>query len=167
MPMEPPLRDFNWESAGCNRYTAPVFRGDIRDCLRERPLVAGEVLGGVLPLAVREVGRLLDDASTVLAGALTVRVRIVYTHHHRVRGLARPRRSAVVADITENHRAIANAQLRAVVLAYLHTLDNPERRAQPVNRRAHVRIDQDGDHGRFWDGAVGLHCGHPISTNPL
>jgi hypothetical protein len=56
--------------------------GDIGERLRERPLVTGEVLDGVLSLAVGEVGRFHDDASAELASAFAVCVHILDTHHH-------------------------------------------------------------------------------------
>jgi hypothetical protein len=80
-----------------------------------------------------------------------VGVGVFHTHHHRVGDLARPRRPAVLAHVADDDRSLAEAQLRAMVLADAYTLDEPERRAQPLHRRSHVRVDQDGDHGRGWD----------------
>ena len=57
----------------------------------------------------------------------TMGVRVVDAHQDRVGRLARPRRPAVVADVADDHRAVAEGELRAMVLADLQSLDEPER----------------------------------------
>ena len=107
----------------------------------------GRVLDGVLALAVLEVGRLHDDARAVRAGALAVGTRVLDAHGHRVRDLARARRPALAADVADDHGAVAEAQLRAVVLADPHALGEAEGRAEPGDGGAHVGIDEDRDDG--------------------
>ena len=123
------------------------------------------VLRGVLAFAVLEVGRLHEDAGAVRAGVLAVGVRVVHAHHHRMRRLTRTRRPAIMAHVADDHRSVAERELRAVVLADLHALDEPERRAQPVDRLAHVRVDQDGDDRGGGDGAVRLHASAQVTAS--
>src|ERR1035437_10441829 len=104
---------------------APFLGGDIRERFGERPLVARWVLGRVLPLTVFEICRLHDDLRAVRSGALAVGARAVHTNHHRMRDLAGPRRPAVVAHVADDRRSLANAQLRAVVLADPDALGEP------------------------------------------
>jgi hypothetical protein len=40
--------------------------------------------------------------------------------------LIRPRRSAVVAHVTDDHRPVAEAELRSMILSDPNTLDKPE-----------------------------------------
>ena len=53
---------------------------------------------------------------------LAVRAGVLHPHEHRARRLAGPRRAAVVAHVGDDHRAVAEAHLRAVVLADPHAL---------------------------------------------
>src|ERR1700689_1800407 len=99
------------------------------------------------------------------AGTLTVCVRVLHAHHHRVRNLARSRRPALLTHIADDHSALAEAQLRAVVLADPHTLEQSKRPSQPVDGLTYVWIDQDGDDSRLRDRAVRLqHGGHPTGA---
>lgn len=59
-----------------DEQSAPGLRGDIVERFRERPLVAGEVFGLVLALAVLEVDRLHDDARPVGPGTLAMFVHV-------------------------------------------------------------------------------------------
>lgn len=59
---------------------APVPRVDVRERLRENPLMAPRVLGGVLTLAVHVVGGLLEDLRSVGSRTLAVRRRIVHAY---------------------------------------------------------------------------------------
>ena len=79
-----------------------------------------------------------------LAAAFGTVERILDADHHGRRDLARPRRALVVADVAEDHGAVAEAQLGAVVLADPDALDRPERRGEPVDGGAHVGIDRTG-----------------------
>src|SRR5580698_8738766 len=54
-------------SVGIGVLAAPGLRRNIGERLGERPLMAREVLGGVLPLAEHHVGRLHQDLRAVLA----------------------------------------------------------------------------------------------------
>ena len=53
--------------------SAPVLWSDIGKSLREGPMMAGEILGRILPLAVLELGRLHQDAGAVATSPLAVR----------------------------------------------------------------------------------------------
>src|SRR6202043_617147 len=108
------------------------------------------------------VGRLRLDARTVRAGVLAVGARVVHADHHRVRGLTRTRRVAVTADIADDQRTVAEGELGAVVLTDPDPLHKPERGAQPVDRLANVRVDEDGDDGGSRDRAVRLHAGSSL-----
>jgi len=66
----------------------------------------GEVLGGVLPLAVFEVGRLHEDSRAVRPGAFAMSVGVVHAHHHRVRDLTGPRGPTLIADVADDRRNI-------------------------------------------------------------
>jgi len=71
------LRHCRW-SKGVQRRpgcTAPVLRKDISDGLREAPVMAAEVLSGVLALSVLEIPRLVQDLCPTLA-----RTRAVLAH---------------------------------------------------------------------------------------
>jgi SAM-dependent methyltransferase len=52
--------------------SAPVRRGDVRERLRKRPLMAPRILGVVLALAVHVVGRLVEDLRSVSPRLLAV-----------------------------------------------------------------------------------------------
>src|SRR6266540_3380517 len=51
----------------------------------------------------------------------------------------------------------SEAELRPMVLADPHSLDKPERGAQPLHCRAHIRVDEDRNDGGLRDRAVALH----------
>ena len=70
-------------------------------------------------------------------------VRVLDAHHHRVRDLARSRGPALVADVTDDDRAVAETELRAVVLADPHALDEAKRRAR-ARRQPPARPDRSG-----------------------
>jgi hypothetical protein len=53
--------------------------------------------------------------------------------------LAGVRRAPLPAHVADDQSAVAEAQLSAVVLADPDALDEPERRAEPLDRLAHVR----------------------------
>ena len=63
--------------------------------------------------------------------------------------------AVIVAD---DDRSLADAELRAVALADPDSLDEPERSGQPVDRLAHVRVDEHRDDLTCRNGAVGLHA---------
>jgi len=117
-------------------------------------VVAGRVFRRVLPLAVFEVGRFHQNPRAVRPGAFAVSVDVVHPHHHRMRHLTGPRGAALLANVADDDRAVAEAELRAVVFADPHPLDKAERLAQPRDRLPHVWIDENGDDGRRRDGAV-------------
>ena len=141
-----------------NENPAPVLRRDVVEGLGERPPVAGEILGCVLPLAVLEVDRLHHDERAVGACLLAVRGDVVDAHHHRVRHLARAGWLPLAVHVADDHRPVTDLELGAVVLADPDPLDEPERRPEPGDRLPHVRIDEDGnDRGRR-DRAIRFHA---------
>ena len=147
--------------AGVDERAAPLLGGDVGERLGERPLVPGEILGRVLSLAVFEVSRLLEDARAVRPGPFAVGVHVIHADSHRVRHLTRAGRAAVAADVGDDHRAVAESELRAMVLADADALGEPECLGQPGDGLAYVRIDENGNDLARRDGAVGLHAGRP------
>ena len=73
--------------------------------------MACKVLGGVLPFAVRVVGRLRDDACAVLPGALAMGVRVVHAHQHRVCNFAGARGPAIGPYIADDDGAAGMERL--------------------------------------------------------
>lgn len=137
---------------------APVPRVDVRERLREGPLMPPGVLGVVLALAVHVVGGLLEDLRSVALRVLAVRLRVLHAHEHRVCGFAGTWRYAAVADVANDHRAaFTNVHLRPMVLADLEALDEAESLGQPTHRGAHIGIDEHRDRGRARDRSVRQH----------
>jgi hypothetical protein len=66
--------------------------------------VPGQVLGGVLALAVGEVLRRREDPGAARASALVMPVGVLDAHHHRVRVLARARQAVAVAGVPHDDR---------------------------------------------------------------
>jgi hypothetical protein len=83
----------------------------------------------------------------VRTGVLAVGARVVHADHHRVRGLTRTRRVAIPADVADDQRTVAEGELGAVVLTDPDPLHEAERRTQPVDRLADVRVDEDRNDG--------------------
>jgi low temperature requirement protein LtrA len=125
--------------------------------LGERPLVPGGIRGRVLSLAELEVGGLHQDPGAVLLRPSEVRVHVVHPHRDRMRYLSGSGWPAVMADVTDDHGAVAHVELRAVALSDLESFDEPERRGQPSHGFADVRVDQDRDHRGRRDRSVRLH----------
>jgi hypothetical protein len=146
--MRPRLVDTRRVALAYNECAAPGLGSDVGDRLGERPVVAGRVLCRVLPLAVFEVRRLHEDPRAIRPGAFAVSAHVVHAHHHRVRDLTGPRGPALIADVADDHRASAKAELRAVVFADTYPLDKAERIAEPRDCLSHVWIDEDGDDDR-------------------
>ncbi len=59
--------------------------------------------------------------------------------------LVGPRGATVVAHVTADQSCVAEAELCAVVLADTDMLHEPERPLEPLDRLAHVRVDEDRD----------------------
>src|ERR1700729_611399 len=98
-------------SVGIGVLAAPGLRRNIGERLGERPLMTGEVLGGVLPLAEHHVGRLHQDVRAVRAGPPTVSSYVLHPHHHGVRGLARTWRAAIPSHVADDHRPVTDPEL--------------------------------------------------------
>lgn len=60
-------------------------------------------------------------------------------------------RSAISADVADDHGSLANAELGAMVLADAQTLDEPESPGEPVDCLADIRVDQNGYDGGWRD----------------
>ena len=112
------------------------------------------VLGGELPFAVLEIGRLHQDPRAGRPGPLALGARVIRAHHHRVGDLTAAGRSAITPHVADDHRTVAEPELGAVVLADPHPLDEAERRRQPGHGLADIGVDQDGDDSGGRDGAA-------------
>src|SRR4051812_14323759 len=148
MPDDAPVMTTVVDGSGAGRLmltslspglAAPLLGGDVGDRLRERPLVAGEVLGVVLALAVFEVRRLHDDACAVRASLRAVHPGVLHAHDHPMRRLPWPRGAAAVADVDDDERAVAELHLRPVVGPDEQAEPEAERGGQPLGGFAHVR----------------------------
>src|SRR5262249_36287378 len=114
------------------------------------------------------VGRLHLDRGAVRSRALAVRLRVVDAHDDRARHLAGPRRAALAPHVGDDERAaVAAAELRAMVLADPAPLGEPERRGQPRDRLAHVRVDEHRDDERRRDRTVRLQAPRGAGTGYL
>lgn len=134
-------------SARSDGRTAPLLGSHIAERLRERPLVPGEILGRVLPLAVFEVGRLHEDVRAVLAGAFAMGCRVCDAHHDRVRDLVCPRRATIASHVSDDHRGVwADPELGAMCLPDAHAFGESKRRGQPLDGCADIGVDQNGNH---------------------
>ena len=118
----------------------------------------GGVLGGVLALAVLEVGRLHQDRRAVgpcplaVGGASSTRTITEWVDlAGRAAAAGRAGTSAMITAPSPTR------ELRAVVLADPHPLGEPERGTEPRDRRAHIRVDQHRDDRRRRDRAVAPH----------
>ena len=116
--------------------------------------MAGEVLGAVLPFPVFKILRLHENSCTLPPSVFAVSACVLHPDHHGVGDFPRSRRPAIVANVADDYGSVANSQLGAVVLSNLHSLRKPERAAQPIDRLADVRVDEDGDDGGLRDRAV-------------
>jgi hypothetical protein len=139
------------------KSSTPGFGVYVVEGLGERPLVAREVGGCVLSLAVLEVGRLHEYPGPVRSRSGAMGVHIVHTHRDRVRHLTFSRRATVMAHVADDDRAASEGELRAVVLTDLQSLDESERGAQPGDGFAHVWVDEYGNDDGRRDRPVSLH----------
>jgi hypothetical protein len=115
---------------------APGFGGDVLQRLGKCPAVAYRVFGEVLALAGLEVGGLHQDTSAMGPGALAVPPNVVNAHHYRVRDFTRSWGPLFPADVGDDDSAVADAELRAVVLTDPQALLESKRRAsQPTASR--------------------------------
>ena len=105
------VREEASKSVGRDVRPAPFLRRNVRERLRKRPLVACNVLGVVLPLAVLEIGRLHEDACPVFPRPLAVGAGVLHAHCYGVGDLAGARRAAVVPYITDDHGTVADPEL--------------------------------------------------------
>ena len=91
--------------------------------------MVGQVLGRVLPLSVFKVGWFHEDACAMCSCPFAVGARILHPDHHRMRHLVRARWPTVIADIADDERPVAEAELRTVVIPNPNTFCKPERSA--------------------------------------
>src|SRR5258708_39745923 len=99
-------------AVGRDGRAAPLFRDNVRERLREGPLVTRWVLGAVLTFAVLEVRRLHKDARAVFPRPLAMVARVLPPHHHRMRRLGRARRTSIAPHVADDQRSIAEPELR-------------------------------------------------------
>src|SRR5260221_12365899 len=86
-----------------------------------------------------------------------MRSRVLDPHSDVLDDLSGPRGAAIAPHISDNQVAVANPELRAMVLADPHPLRGPDSRGEPCARLAHIGIDHDRADRRGGDGTVGLH----------
>jgi hypothetical protein len=123
----------------------PLLRLDIPKSLSQRPTVAGRIADGALALAVGEVVWLSDDLAAVAADAFAQRGNVVDSKHHRLRSLLAERRDTAMSDVSDDQRALAECQLRAVSWADPDALDEPQHPDKPIDRRTDIRV------GELWN----------------
>src|SRR4029453_14793355 len=96
---------------------------DVRGRLREGPVVAAGVDGGVLPLAVRIVRRRADDPRAVRGGAVVMGVGVFDANEQtRLRALRR------VLPLDRDHGAVAVDELNTMVADSKSLARSEERR---------------------------------------
>ena len=128
------------------RDPAPLLRRDVTQRLRERPAVAGEIFRLVLPLAVLVVGRLLEDARPVRAGvpavasASSTRTITRWVSSPGRGGRRSPRTSATIIAPSPN----AIWERWSSPISPLHEAEDG---LEPLDGCAHVRVDQNRNHG--------------------
>jgi hypothetical protein len=103
--------------------------------------MTGEVLGRVLPLPIRVVGRWPEDRRPMRSGALVVLVGVFHTHQHRVRQINIVRRIAPIApaQFGQDDCPVANIELCAVV-PNQNAQGESEGVAKPRDCLTHIRI---------------------------
>jgi len=74
-------------------------------------MMANEVLGGVLTLAVRHVSRILEYSGSRSASSLTMCSGILHPDQERVRDLSELGRNPVAPYVTDDHRTISESKL--------------------------------------------------------
>lgn len=116
--------------------------------------MTGNVLGHVLPLAKREISGFHDDARSACTGVLAMHPGVFDADHDLMGNFTVDRRSSVRADITNNNRPIADAELRARVVANVQTFFKTERLTYPLHRLSDVSIDEDRHTGHLRDRTV-------------
>src|SRR5690348_2829040 len=103
-------------SIGIDVHPAPFLGRDVRERFGERPLVASEVLGAVLALAVLEVRGLHEDAGACGSRSLAVRASVVNAHGDGPGDLTRAGWAPVAPYVGDDDRAVADFELGAVIL---------------------------------------------------
>jgi hypothetical protein len=101
-------------------------------------MMSFRILGGVLTLAEGHVRRLHEDPGAHGPGPLEMGAAVPYSHQDRVRDPLGSRWLTVVMGVGDNDCAIAELQLRAVVLADLHPLGKSECVSQPSHRGSDI-----------------------------
>src|SRR3954451_15832993 len=116
-----------------DRLPAPLLGGDVGGGLGEGPVVAADVPGAVLALAVRHVSRLHQDRRPMRPGPFAMGAGILDPDHHRVRNRHRVgiRRTTMAVFVTDDHGTVAEPELGPVVLADADPFHEPERLVEP------------------------------------
>jgi hypothetical protein len=113
---------------------------------REKPMVAGEVLGSVLTLAILSYMQIFDNPSASGFRSLEMGIHVFKEHSQalssesQLRGSGPTRTSSLKHDprVTEKHLCSVDW---AAGLAIAVVFSEPERFAQPSDGFGHVRID--------------------------
>lgn len=88
--------------------STPVLRRNVGDRLGERPVMAGRIVCGILPLAVSMIGRLAEDGSAGRKRILIVGFDVIDPDHYRVGGrVVSGGRAAPVRGIGNDQRSVA------------------------------------------------------------
>lgn len=109
--------------------------------------MAGGIFGAVLPFPEGHICRFHEDLSALGPRPFAVLSRVLYPHRHRVSHLAWTRRPTVTTNVADDYRAVAEPELRPMVLADPDTLNETEGGRQPGNSVTDVGINQDRYHG--------------------
>jgi hypothetical protein len=151
-----------WEQASHNgdlmlAVASDVDRGgspgggiDVGYRFGERPAVAAEVFGAVLPFPIGVIGRWLKDPGSAPRGLFMMAIRVFDAHMHGIRS------AGSVASVGHDDGTVAEDELCAMP-ADPETLRKSERFAKPVTRLSHVSVGEHGDDRRGRNGPI---CDH-------
>jgi hypothetical protein len=131
--------------------SAPFCWINVRDGLRETPMVPGEVLDVILSFAISEVRGFPKDPYTASPGMVVVRVDILDPHHD-----CSPQRDIRARFDQDNSTPIADIQLSAVI-PHSNAEGKSERVAQPINCIPDVWVRQFRNHNAARHGSIGKH----------
>src|ERR1700730_4467507 len=128
---------------GLGRERRAPFRGVyVAGVLCEQPVVAVEVRGSVLPLAILRDVQFFDDFHADGFCAVIMRVQVVNEDRQALRPGAEKRGSrSALAHSTDHHPGLAEMHLRALRLAgrpVAVVLHEPESLAEPSSRLANI-----------------------------
>ena len=132
--------------------------------LRERPPVAGAIFGSVLPLTERHIRRRFDDMGATFLRVLEMMSDVNHCHMY-VSGDLVPARWPKRSTLPPDHDgAVAERELRVAndpVAFSTKPFCEAEYPTEPLDRLAHVFVDEDRDDRRIWCGTVSNHSVWP------